>query len=120
MQIFDLTRLRDVPDPPMKFEPDVLYRGVENNVVESSHNVIINDDTGFAYLTSRGCSGLHMIDINDPQNPEFVGCSEPGSTHDAQCVIYHGTDEDFTGREICLRMSGNRFRSPTSPTNQTL
>ena len=110
MQIFDLTRLRDVPDPPMKFEPDVLYRGVENNVVESSHNVIINEDTGFAYLTSRGCSGLHMIDINDPQNPEFVGCSEPGSTHDAQCVIYHGTDDNFTGREICLRMSGNRFQ----------
>ncbi len=110
MQIFDLTRLRDVPDPPIKFEPDVLYRGVENNVVESSHNVIINEDTGFAYLTSRGCSGLHMIDINDPQNPEFVGCSEPGSTHDAQCVIYHGTDDNFTGREICLRMSGNRFQ----------
>lgn len=110
MQIFDLTRLRDVPNPPMKFEPDVLYRGVENSVVESSHNVIINEDTGFAYLTSRGCSGLHMIDINDPQNPEFVGCSEPGSTHDAQCVIYHGTDDDFAGREICLRMSGNRFQ----------
>lgn len=110
MQIFDLTRLRDVADPPVKFQPDVLYRGVENNVVESSHNVIINEDTGFAYLTSRGCSGLHMIDINDPQNPVFVGCSEPGSTHDAQCVIYHGTDDRFTGREICLRMAGNRFQ----------
>ena len=110
MQIFDLTRLRDVTNPPAKFEPDVLYRGVENNVVESSHNVIINEDTGFAYLTSRGCSGLHMIDINDPLNPDFVGCSEPGSTHDAQCVIYHGPDDDFTGREICLRMSGNVFQ----------
>lgn len=110
MQIFDLTRLRDVTNPPAKFEPDVLYRGVENNVVESSHNVIINEDTGFAYLTSRGCSGLHMIDINDPLSPDFVGCSEPGSTHDAQCVIYHGPDDDFTGREICLRMSGNVFQ----------
>jgi len=110
MQIFDLTRLRDVTNPPAKFEPDVLYRGVENNVVESSHNVIINEDTGFAYLTSRGCSGLHMIDINDPLNPDFVGCSEPGSTHDAQCVVYHGPDDNFTGREICLRMSGNVFQ----------
>lgn len=110
MQIFDLTRLRDVMDPPVKFDPDVLYRGVPNNVVESSHNVIINEDTGFAYLTSRGCSGLHMIDINDPQNPDFVGCSEPGSTHDAQCVVYHGPDDNFTGQEICLRMSGNVFQ----------
>ena len=110
MQIFDLTRLRDVASPPVKFEPDVLYRGVENNVVESSHNVIINEDTGFAYLTSRGCAGLHMIDINDPRSPVFVGCSEPGSTHDAQCLIYQGPDTRYVGNEICFRMSGNRFQ----------
>jgi choice-of-anchor B domain-containing protein len=110
MQIFNLARLRNVETPPVTFEPDVLYRGVENSVVESSHNVIINEETGFAYLTSRGCSGLHMIDINDPLNPVFVGCSEPGSTHDAQCVIYRGPDAGYVGHEICLRMSGNRFQ----------
>jgi hypothetical protein len=64
MQVFDLTRLRDVTDPPVIFEPDLLYRGDGLNVVESTHNVIINEDTGFAYLTSRGCAGLHMVDIN--------------------------------------------------------
>ncbi len=110
MQIFDLTRLRDVDTPPVIFEPDVLYRGEGLNVVESSHNVIINEDTGFAYLTSRGCAGMHMVDINEPTNPRFVGCSDPGGTHDAQCVIYNGPDEDYVGREICLRMSGNRFQ----------
>jgi hypothetical protein len=78
MQVFDLTRLRDVTDPPVIFEPDLLYRGDGLNVVESTHNVIINEDTGFAYLTSRGCAGLHMVDINDPLDPTFVGCSEPG------------------------------------------
>lgn len=110
MQIFDLTRLRDVDAPPVMFEPDVLYRGEGNNVVESSHNVIINEDTGFGYLTSRGCAGLHMIDINEPKDPIFVGCSEPGGTHDAQCVIYEGPDSRYVGNEICLRMSGNRFQ----------
>lgn len=110
MQIFDLTRLRDVASPPVMFEADVLYRGEGNNVVESSHNVIINEATGFAYLTSRGCAGMHMIDINEPKDPVFVGCSEPGGTHDAQCVIYEGPDSRYQGSEICLRMSGNRFQ----------
>ena len=110
MQVFDLTRLRGIVDPPVTFEPDLLYRGEGLNTVESSHNVIINEETGFAYLTSRGCAGLHMVDIQEPLNPTFVGCSEPGSTHDAQCVVYRGPDEDYRGREICLRMAGDRFQ----------
>jgi choice-of-anchor B domain-containing protein len=110
MQVFDLARLRDVVDPPVIFDADLLYRGDGLDVVESSHNVIINEDTGFAYLTSRGCAGMHMVDISEPMNPTFVGCSEPGGTHDAQCIIYEGPDEGYHGREICLRMSGNRFQ----------
>ena len=110
MQVFDLTHLRDVLDPPVVFDPDLLYRGDGLNVVESSHNVIINEETGFAYLTSRGCAGMHMVDISEPMEPTFVGCSEPGGTHDAQCIVYRGPDESYRGREICLRMSGNRFQ----------
>jgi len=110
MQVFDLARLRQVADPPALFEPDLLYRGEGLNVVESSHNVIINEETGFAYLTSRGCAGMHMVDITEPLSPRFVGCSDPGGTHDAQCVIYRGADDRYQGREICLRMSGNRFQ----------
>ena len=110
MQVFDLTRLRDVVDPPVVFDPDLLYRGDGLNVVESSHNIIINEETGFAYLTSRGCAGMHMVDISEPMEPTFVGCSEPGGTHDAQCIVYRGPDESYRGQEICLRMSGNRFQ----------
>ena len=110
MQGFSLARLRDVLDPPVVFDPDLLYRGDGLNVVESSHNIIINEETGFAYLTSRGCAGMHMVDISEPMEPTFVGCSEPGGTHDAQCIVYRGPDESYRGREICLRMSGNRFQ----------
>ncbi|HAW89118.1 MAG TPA: hypothetical protein DCX61_00445, partial [Gemmatimonadetes bacterium] len=95
MQVFDLTRLRDVVDPPVVFDPDLLYRGDGLNVVESSHNIIINEETGFAYLTSRGCAGMHMVDISEPMEPTFVGCSEPGGTHDAQCIVYRGPDESY-------------------------
>ena len=109
MQVFDLTRLRDVTESEV-FEADALYTGIT-----SSHNVAINEATGFAYLVGssgeESCGGgSHMVDINDPLNPVFAGCfAHPntgrrgtGSSHDAQCVIYHGPDEDYRDREICV------------------
>ena len=47
--------------------------------------------------------GLHMVDIGDPLNPTFAGCfDDDGYTHDAQCVIYHGPDTRYQGRELCF------------------
>lgn len=104
MQIFDLTRLRDVADKPALFEPDAHYTRVA-----SVHNIGINQETGFAYLVgSRGggetCGGgLHMVDIREPSNPQFAGCfRDQRGTHDVQCIIYRGPDEHYQGREICL------------------
>ncbi|MYE16974.1 MAG: choice-of-anchor B family protein [Gemmatimonadetes bacterium] len=110
MQIFDLTRLRDVTEP-QEFEATAIYTGIA-----SSHNVAINEDTGFAYLVGSSdggetCGGgSHMVDINDPLNPVFAGCfahpntgrRNTGNSHDTQCVIYHGPDQDYVGREICV------------------
>jgi choice-of-anchor B domain-containing protein len=111
MQIFDLTRLRNVTNPPQTFTEDAHY-----DRIHSAHNIVINEETGFAYATgSNGgeytCGGgLHMIDIRDPENPQFAGCfSDPstgiqrtGYTHDAQCVLYNGPDAEHRGREICF------------------
>jgi len=111
MQIFDLTRLRDVTDPPVRFEPDLVYDNVA-----SVHNVVINEETGFAYLVgARGggetCGGgLHMVDIRDPQNPEFTGCFvDQRGTHDAQCLVYRGPDDRYRDREICLMSNAEAF-----------
>jgi choice-of-anchor B domain-containing protein len=112
MQVFDLTRLRDLDgSDPVTFEPDAHY-----DRIASAHNIVINEETGFAYsVGSSGggetCGGgLHMIDIRAPTNPTFAGCFQDmttgrqrtGYSHDAQCVVYHGPDEDYQGREICL------------------
>ena len=107
MQIFDLTRLRDVVDPPVIFTNDAHFSGFGY-----AHNIVINENTGFAYATgtkkpsqqSGTCSGgLHMIDISTPTNPIDAGCfSSDGYTHDAQCVIYNGPDADYTNQEICF------------------
>ncbi len=113
MQVFDLTRLRDVDpaDMPVDFDPDMTYRGVA-----SSHNIIINEETGFGYAIGSqsgpgGCGGqLHMLDLSNPGDPQFVGCftnPEYGGTHDAQCVIYRGSDADYVGREVCFNSNSN-------------
>ncbi len=110
MQIFDLTQLRDVTEP-REYEATAMYDGIA-----SSHNIAINEETGFAYLVGSSdggetCGGgSHMVDINDPLNPVFAGCfahpntgrRNTGNSHDTQCVIYHGPDEDYAGREICV------------------
>ncbi|HEU4680462.1 MAG TPA: choice-of-anchor B family protein [Gemmatimonadales bacterium] len=114
MQVFDLTQLRDVPNAPATFQPTALY-----DRIHSAHNIVINEGTGFAYpvgnsMGGETCGGaLHMIDIRDPASPKFAGCyadpatgkARTGYTHDAQCVVYHGPDEQYKGREICFNSS---------------
>ena len=111
MQVFDLTRLRNVKQPPVTFEPDFTYRGIN-----SSHNIVINEATGFAYAVGASgggetCGGgLHMVNIQSPKKPEFAGCfadpqtgrANTGYSHDAQCVTYNGPDAQYKGREICI------------------
>lgn len=110
MQVFDLKNLRGVSNPPDEFSADAVYTGVS-----SAHNVVINEETGFAYIVGarnagNGCGegGLHIVNIQDPKNPEFAGCFDAdGYTHDAQCVIYNGPDEDYQGQEICFNANEN-------------
>ncbi len=100
MQVFDLTRLRNVSNPPETFTEDAHYAGFG-----SAHNIIINEETGFAYGvgTNSYGGGAHFINIQDPLNPVGAGgYAGSGYTHDAQVLIYNGPDTDYTGREIYI------------------
>lgn len=115
MQVFDLTRLRALRPQanglPVRVDADTIY-----TEIASAHNIVINEESGFAYsVGSSGggttCGGgLHMIDIREPKKPVFAGCfsdagtgrTGTGYSHDAQCVIYRGPDTRYTGREICI------------------
>jgi choice-of-anchor B domain-containing protein len=101
LQVFDLTRLRTVTNPPVTFTEDAHYDGFG-----SAHTVTVNTDTGFVYANgSKTCGGggAHIVDLTDPDNPTFAGCySADGYTHDSQCVIYHGSDVAHQGQEICI------------------
>lgn len=110
MQVFDMTRLRNVTTP-QTFKPDVTY-----DRINSAHNIVANEETGFMYTVGSSgggetCGGgYHMIDVRNPKRPKFAGCfgdaktgrAGTGYSHDAQCVSYHGPDQKFAGREICI------------------
>ena len=69
-----------------------------------SHNIFINEDTGYLYsvgTTTCGDGGLHIVDIRDPLHPKQAGCfahaDNSSYVHDAQCVNYHGPDTRYHG-----------------------
>jgi choice-of-anchor B domain-containing protein len=125
MQVFDLTQLRDAGPLPQIFTAATVYRGADDEGLEVSnaHNIAINEETGYAYIVgSNTCvsagaggenGGLHMVDISDPEQPEFAGCARVTDTpsnnysHDVQCVVYRGPDADYQGREICFSSNEN-------------
>ncbi len=105
MQVFDLTRLREVANPPETFDADVRYTGFGN-----AHNIVINEETAVAYAvgTRTFDGGPHFVDIADPKNPVALGgYVGNGYTHDAQVVTYNGPDTDYTGREIFIGANEN-------------
>ncbi len=107
MQVFDLTRLRSVSNAPETFTEDAHYSGFGH-----CHNIVINEETGFAYAvgTSTFGGGPHFVNIQNPLNPIAAGgFSADNYCHDAQVVIYDGPDTDYTGREILLGSNEDRL-----------
>jgi choice-of-anchor B domain-containing protein len=112
VQVFDLTRLRDVVSPPATFTEDAHYSG--NG---STHTLAINEATGFMYLAGAvqagyACNGggLHIVDIRTPLAPAYAGCAQVSNgvgdsdtyVHETECLVYDGPDADHAGREICV------------------
>jgi choice-of-anchor B domain-containing protein len=105
MQIFDMTQLSSVTNPPMEFQPDAHYTGFGN-----AHNIVINEETGYAFAvgTDQFGGGPIFLNLSDPLNPVAEGGHDQnGYTHDAQAVIYTGPDENFGGKELYFGSQGN-------------
>jgi len=105
MQVFDLTRLRNVTNSPQTFVPDTIYSNVG-----SCHNIVINESEAMAYLV--GCDnfsgGPTFVDISNPLNPvDMGGYASAGYSHDAQVVTYEGPDTEHFGKQIYVGSNGN-------------
>lgn len=100
MQVFDLTKLRNVENPPVAFTADAEYDGFGN-----AHNIFINESSGFAYAVGSNTfqGGPHFVNINNPLSPVAAGGFGAGTySHDVQVVTYTGPDADYTGKEILI------------------
>ncbi|WP_418651152.1 choice-of-anchor B family protein [Tenacibaculum aestuariivivum] len=110
MQVFDLTRLRNVPSPPETFSPDTHF-----TEFGSAHNMVINENSGYAYPVGTSKSGPYkggplFINIQDPKNPKTEGgWGTDNYSHDAQVINYNGPDTDYTGKEILIGSNENEI-----------
>lgn len=117
IQIVDMTQFRGVNSPIDVTETNRI------SDLTNSHNLSVNVDSGRLYVAGAfigleqcaleslengnpfngdGSSLIYDLAAN-PANPEFIGCLTGGGyNHDVQCVIYHGPDGNFRGREICI------------------
>ncbi|MEN8776752.1 MAG: choice-of-anchor B family protein [Polaribacter sp.] len=108
MQVFDLKRLRTVTTPPEEFSADVHF-----TEFGSAHNIVINEESGYAYIVGASRSSTYIggpifINIQDPLNPiSEGGFAAGGYSHDAQVVTYKGPDNDYTGKEILIGSNEN-------------
>ena len=105
IQIYDLTQLRDITDPPVDLQATAHYDGHGH-----AHNIAADIETGFVYsMGASSCGGgLHIVDVRDPLTPTFAGCySDLGYIHDSHCVVYDGPDSEHAGTEICMVSNGS-------------
>lgn len=70
------------------------------------HNLVVNTESGLLYsVGTEKCNGGFMIlDVHtDRLKPVQVGCADADNyTHDGQCLVYDGPDQDYQGHEICF------------------
>lgn len=108
VQIFDLNKILDT-DP--KNPPTFSVRSdlaAHFDGFGSSHNIVVNEETDLVIAVGTAhnlkCrAGLWMIDVSNPLKPQDAGCvADDGYVHDAQCVIYHGPQQNYQGKEICF------------------
>ena len=108
MQVFDLSKLRNLSSPPQTFTTDTHFTDFG-----SAHNIVINEESGYAYPVGTDRSGIYrggplFINIQDPLNPiNEGGYGEDSYSHDAQAITYNGPDTDYSGKEILIGSNEN-------------
>ena len=69
MQVFNLNKIVVPKLNALFLQADANFHGFT-----TCHNIVINEDTGYAYAvgSSEAQGGLYLIDINSPTNPVYL------------------------------------------------
>jgi choice-of-anchor B domain-containing protein len=81
-----------------------LERTVLDGGSTSSHNVVVDNTSGFLYRCGGSGHGLRVYDLTNPGNPQYVSTWDDRYVHDAQVVTY--TSGQYAGKEIAFCCSG--------------
>ncbi len=107
LQMFDLTQLRTVVNPPVTFTETAHYAEIG-----AAHTLWINQETGYLYAvirsTDSSCNaGVQILNLQNPTSPSQAGCIDEGEApiSTAECLVYDGPDHDYHGHEICFLAS---------------
>jgi len=90
---------------------------------DGAHNIVINEDTGYAYVagahlkagaSNNACGSEEparfntlILDVaSEPTNPPVAACIADAGEHDFHVVNYTGPDPDYPGREIAFVFDG--------------
>lgn len=104
MQVLNLNILPSLPTNSTSIlVPNFVYNGFGK-----AHNVIINEQSGFAYIVGSNSfnGGLHVVNLSNPSQPQIAGSYDAFYTHDAHPIVYQGPDSDYFGREIVACFNG--------------
>ena len=105
LQVFDLTRLRNVTTPPATFTEDAHYAGFGN-----SHTIFADKGAPYVYAVGTGTysGGLHVVNVSNPLVPTFAGAwSSDGYIHENNVILYNGPDKAHVGKRISLNFHIN-------------
>jgi choice-of-anchor B domain-containing protein len=93
---------------------------LENTVTgqgtDATHNVAIDEVSGFLYRTGGGGNGLRIYSLANPSSPQFSGQYQSRYVHDAQIVTY--TSGPYAGRQIAFCCAG--FNNGSGDTGLTI
>lgn len=102
IQVIDLSQI----DSGIVTLVDTILEDIEDPffITGSSHNVAIDEESGYLYRCGGRGNGLRIYSLADPARPVFVGAWSERYIHDAQVVTY--TDGPYAGRQIAFCCSG--------------
>jgi choice-of-anchor B domain-containing protein len=97
IQVFDLSQ---IDSGVVTQRPDVL----SGPGTTATHNVVIDETSGFLYRCGGGSEGLRIYSLANPGSPQYVGEWPDRYVHDAQAITF--TSGPYAGRQIVFACSG--------------
>lgn len=108
LQVFDLTRLRNVVNPPVTFTEDAWFGGIGN-----SHTIYVDKIHPYVYTVGTGINsgGITAINVSNPLAPVLAGTfTNEGYIHEHVVYTYAGPDTDHTGKQLSFNFHSGTDR----------